>query len=537
MQRGHLSSALQEWVRLLGEHNVYADAASLAAYMGNVSGLKRSIPAVLRPGTTQDVQDVVRIANAHKVPLHPISCGCNWGLGSRLPVFDDVVIVDLGRMNRIREVNVPGHYALVEPGVTQRQLYEHLQEQKLPLMFNVTGSALSTSLIGNALERGIGYFSSRAEALSGLEVVLGNGQLLRTGFGHFADAKTTYLYKYGVGPSLDGLFQQSNFGVVTAAAVDLIPQCEAHMAVVARIHEEDQLAAMVDAFADLRRRDILRTVVHIANRERTQIAMAPQIYRRLRAEYGSDDGSLRVLAGKILEQEGFGPWSAVGGMLGTRGQLAAARSEIRRALRGKARVMFMTDGLLKLGKSVCGKLSRFAWFRRKQALLAAVEPLYGMAKGVPSDAAMDSVYWPLGEVPAVPGLNPDQGRCGMLYCVPFLPADGEITRKAMEHTERVFRKYNFTPYVTLNMIDGKSLECVINLAFDRNEPSRIAAAHACNDELTEDFIRQGFIPYRVGPQSMSSIVTAGDSFWKTVRELKKVLDPNNIISPGRYNLP
>ena len=522
---------------MLGEHNVYADAASLAAYMGNVSGLKRSIPAVLRPGTTQDVQDVVRIANAHKVPLHPISCGCNWGLGSRLPVFDDVVIVDLGRMNRIREVNVPGHYALVEPGVTQRQLYEHLQEQKLALMFNVTGSALSTSLIGNALERGIGYFSSRAEALSGLEVVLGNGQLLRTGFGHFADAKTTYLYKYGVGPSLDGLFQHSNFGVVTAAAVDLIPQCEAHMAVVARIHEEDQLAAMVDAFADLRRRDILRTVVHIANRERTQIAMAPQIYRRLRAEYGSDDGSLRVLAGKILEQEGFGPWSAVGGMLGTRGQLAAARSEIRRALRGKARVIFMTDGLLKLGKSVCGKFSRFAWFRRKQALLAAVEPLYGMAKGVPSDAAMDSVYWPLGEVPAVPGLNPDQGRCGMLYCVPFLPADGEITRKAMEHTERVFRKYNFTPYVTLNMIDGKSLECVINLAFDRNEPSRIAAAHACNDELTEDFIRQGFIPYRVGPQSMSSIVTAGDSFWKTVRELKKVLDPNNIISPGRYNLP
>jgi 4-cresol dehydrogenase (hydroxylating) flavoprotein subunit len=74
------------------------------------------------------------------------------------------------------------------------------------------------------------------------------------------------------------------------------------------------------------------------------------------------------------------------------------------------------------------------------------------------------------------------------------------------------------------------------MAFDRNHPSQVAAAHACNDELTGDFIKQGLIPYRVGVQSMDMVVKEDDSYWQTVRDLKKILDPNHILSPGRYNL-
>ena len=222
--------------------------------------------------------------------------------------------------------------------------------------------------------------------------------------------------------------------------------------------------------------------------------------------------------------------------MGTRGQLAVARREIRRALRGLARTMFMTDALVNTAKFAAGRLAFIPWVKRKQALLLAVEPLYGLAKGIPTDAPMNSVWWPVGEVPKSDREDPDQGSCGLLFCVPFFPADGAVVAKAMDHTERVFRKYNFTPYITLNMADSKSIECVINMAFDRTQPSQVAAAHACNDELTEDFIRQGHIPYRVGIQSMDKVVREGDPYWQTVRELKKVLDPNHIISPGRYNL-
>lgn len=536
MDLSHLSKALFDWKLALGEEFVLTDAESLARYASNAGGVKRSIPAVLRPASTGEVVKLVEIANRYKIPIHPVSLGRNWGLGSCVPVRDDTVVVELGRMNAIREVNVKHHYAVVEPGVTQRQLYEYIRDNKLPLVMNVTGAAGATSLIGNAMERGVGYFASRAEALTGLEVVLGNGTLLRTGFSHFENAQAKYIYKFGIGPFLDGLFSQANFGVVTSAAVDLMPKRDSHMAVIAKISDPEKLGAFVDAIADLRRRDVVQTVMHIGNQNRTQIAMAPLVYRSLKSQGGVSEPDLKIEAGKLLAKEGFGPWSAVGGIMGTRGQLAVARREIRKALRGLAKTMFMNDALVNGAKFAASKLSFIPWVRRKQALLLAVEPLYGLAKGIPTDAPMNSVWWPVGEVPRSEQDNPDQSHCGLLFCVPFFPADGELIMKAMEHTEKVFRKYNFVPYITLNMADSKSIECVINMAFDRNHPSQIAAAHACNDELTSDFIKQGLIPYRVGVQSMDLVVKESDPFWRTVRDLKKVLDPNHIISPGRYNL-
>ena len=536
MHSSNVAQAVSEWIRVLGEEFVLTDAASLAKYAANAGGVKRMLSAVLRPGSTDDVVNVVAVANRHKVPLHPVSLGRNWGLGSCVPVRDGAVVVELGRMNAIREVNLKHHYAVVEPGVTQRQLYDYIRERNLPLVMNVTGAAGATSLIGNAMERGVGYFASRAEALTGLEVVLGNGTLLKTGFGHFENAQAKYIYKFGIGPFLDGLFSQGNFGIVTSAAVDLMPKRDAHMAVIAKIRDPEKLGAFVEAIADLRRRDVIQTVMHIGNHHRTQIAMAPLVYLSLKKQGGIDEADLKVEAGKLLAKEGFGAWSAVGGIMGTRGHLAATRREIRKSLRGLAKTMFMTDALVNAAKSVASKLSFIPWVRRKQALLLAVEPLYGLAKGIPTDAPMNSVWWPLGEVPRTDRENPDQSHCGLLFCVPFFPADGEVVAKAMQHVEKVFRKYNFVPYITLNMADSKSIECVINLAFDRNHPSQVAAAHACNDELTSDFIKQGLIPYRVGVQSMDLVVRENDTYWNTVRDLKKALDPNHIISPGRYNL-
>jgi 4-cresol dehydrogenase (hydroxylating) len=536
MTAPHLPAALAAWSQVVGEAYVLAAPADVRPYENNVSGLDRRIPAAVRPASTREVQEVVRLANVTRVPLYPVSCGRNWGFGSRVPPRDDTVVLDLSRLNRIREINVPFHYAVVEPGVTQRQLYARLTADRLPLLFNVTGAAADTSVIGNTLERGIGYFASRAEGISGLEVVLGNGELLRTGFGHFDAASITHLYTYGIGPSLEGLFFQSNFGVVTAAGMDLIPKPEAHLALIAKIERPEALALFVDRLADLRRREIVRTVAHIGNRARTQIAMGPLVYRALGGPPGAVDPRRRAHVEQLLENEGFGPWSAVAGLMGTRGQLSVIRREVRRAFAGVARVMFMTDGLIALAKGLARPLRFLPAVRTKEAILRAVEPLYGLAKGIPTDAPMDSVSWPLGEVPASPADDPDQGHAGLLYCVPFLPADGRTASEAMALTDRVFAKHRLTPYVTLNLLNGKALECVINSAFDRRRPEQVRAAHACNDELTAEFIRLGFWPYRVGAQSMALAVREDDPFWKTVRALKQALDPNHIIAPGRYNL-
>lgn len=528
-------AAIADWTALLGPDRVIVDASRLATWHRNVSGLERRIPCVLQPRTADQVEAIVLAARRHRTPLYPVSCGRNWGMGSRLPVRDGCAVVDLSGLARIREINIAQRYAVVEPGVTQRQLYDHLQALGVPLMMNPTGAPQDTSLIGNALDRGVGYFASRAHALTGLEVVLGTGRVLRTGFAHYPGARTTHVYRHGVGPSMDGLFAQSNYGIVTAAGFELLPRPHPHTAVIARIERDDQLPGLIDTLAALRRRGLLQTVAHIGNRERTVISLAPLVSDQLVALGVATPESARTLAEELLRREGFGAWGAVAGLTSCGRLQRAERIEIRRALRGVARTTFLGDRLLRLADRALQALSGLDWCRRKLAVLRAVTPLHNLVAGVPTDAGLPSVYWPVpGAHPGGP--DPDEGHAGMLYCLPILPADGAFALECMGRTRAMFGAAGFVPYTTLNLLDDRSIEAVIGLAFDRRDPSRAAAALACIREAEHFFLSAGCPPYRVGIASMDVVVHADDPFWQTVQDLKQSLDPDGILAPGRYNL-
>jgi 4-cresol dehydrogenase (hydroxylating) flavoprotein subunit len=528
-------NAMAAWRAAIGREAVLDDAASLAAAGRNVSALHRDIPCVIRPRTTGDVQAVVRIAREYRAPIHPVSRGRNWGMGSRLPPRSGTAIVDLSALDRIREVNAAGRYAVVEAGVTQGQLHQRLTDDRLPLIFNVTGSSSDTSLIGNSLDRGVGYFDSRATFLSGLEVVLGTGEVIRTGFGHFDGARTTHLYRHGIGPSLDGLFAQGNFGIVTAAGVELLPKHERETSVIMRIDREADLPRLIDALAALRRRGVIRGVAHIANRERSWMTLAPLLMEQMvRLNLCSPDDA-RSAAETLLAREGFGPWSAVTGISGPARLQAGARAEIRRALRGLARPVFLGHGVRRTADRILTTLRGAPWAARKLALLRAVAPLQDLALGIPTDDTLPAVGWPVpGETPS--RRDPDDSQAGLLYCLPIYPADGAFVQASLDSTRAIFKRHGFDAAITVNLLDDRSMEGVISLSFRRDDPARATAAQTCIREAEQDMLRQGCPPYRVGLGSMDLVVAPDDPFWRTVQSLKPALDPDCILSPGRYNL-
>ncbi len=524
--------ALEALVQAVGSAHLITTQDKLSPYAANVSGLQRSIPAVVRPASTAEVQQVVAVANQYRIPLYPFSCGRNWGLGSRLPARDGSVLVDHGRMNRIREVNAELGYAVVEPGVTQRQLYAYLQEHHLPLALNVIGSASDSSLLGNALERGIGYFASRAGSLSGLEVVLGNGTLLHTGFAHYPGVQTSHVYPYGIGPGLDGLFYQSNFGIVCSAGIPLTRRHGLHRSAILRIRDEDQLPGLVDALADLRRREVVRMVVHIGNRARTFTTLAPLIYEQMGATRSREG------AEAMLQQEGFGPWSAVAGWSGTPDEVRATEREVRRVMQGRADVLVLSDERLARAGRLLDAFAFLPGARRKAMMLRAMAPIYGLSHGVPTDAALKSVYWAAGEC-APEGqepLDPDQSVSGQLYFLPMLPLSGAVAVEAVALIDRETKARRIVAPMTLNLLDERCLEIVLTLAFRRDRPEEVDNAHACLAQLEDQFMKRGWPPYRVGLQSMTRMVQAGDPFWETALAIKRVLDPQGILSPGRYSL-
>src|SRR5271155_398561 len=218
-----------QWVFTQDEDvDLYKDAFS--PFLGEPE--ERVASAAVAPDGVEQVQQIVKIANQYKVPLYPISTGRNLGYGGSAPAYSGSVVLDLKRMNRILEVNEDNAFALVEPGVSYFDLYRYISERKLKLWIDCPDPGWG-SVIGNALDRGGGYtrpqFRNHFDAHCGMEVVLPTGEMMRTGMGALPNAKSWQQYKSGFGPWIDGMFSQSNFGIVTKMGFWLMPEPEAYM--------------------------------------------------------------------------------------------------------------------------------------------------------------------------------------------------------------------------------------------------------------------------------------------------------------------
>lgn len=219
--------AIEAWRAQLGPDVVVDAAAAERAYGASTTGVRRSIAAALKPRSVDDVRAIVAIATEHGIPLYPFSTGHNWGYGCSLPVRDGCAILDLSGLKRI-EMDRDAGTVTLEPGVTQRELCDYLDANELPFMVPTTGAGPNCSLVGNALERGYGItpYADHFGAVMGIEAVLADGRLYGSPLGALGGEAVDRAFKWKVGPYLDGLFAQSNFGIVTRMTIALASRPE-----------------------------------------------------------------------------------------------------------------------------------------------------------------------------------------------------------------------------------------------------------------------------------------------------------------------
>ncbi|WP_167759106.1 FAD-binding oxidoreductase [Blastococcus sp. TF02A-35] len=216
--------------------------------------------SVVEPECLEDVRDALRDAEARKVPVYPVSTGFNWGFGTDAPAQSGQALLRLHKMNKVRRIDLDQGWAVIEPGVSQGQLAEALTGSDF--LLNVTASSQHTSVLGNALDRGVGVRRQRTDDVLGLEVVLSDGDVCRAGFWPRGDQ--TAHYRHGVGPSLLELFPQGNLGVVTAAVVGLIPVPERMYCLRLRF-DADRLPRVVRWIARYQRQGTTAGVIKIYN--------------------------------------------------------------------------------------------------------------------------------------------------------------------------------------------------------------------------------------------------------------------------------
>jgi FAD/FMN-containing dehydrogenase len=176
---------IDELKGIVGPENVFDDAAHLKDYSDQLSLFKTKSPsAVVLPGSSEEVQQLVKLANRRSIPLIPVSSGKPKLRGDSTPRIDGAVAVDLRRLNKILRVDKKNKVAMVEPGVGYSQFVEELRRQGLrPLMSFLPKS--SKSVVANCLDREPvtmpRFHWDSSDPLLCTEVVFGSGDLFRTG--------------------------------------------------------------------------------------------------------------------------------------------------------------------------------------------------------------------------------------------------------------------------------------------------------------------------------------------------------------------
>jgi 4-cresol dehydrogenase (hydroxylating) flavoprotein subunit len=502
LSRRRFDRALAELRAIVGNDWVFADADSIRPYEKCLipDPTHRHVPCgAVAPASAEDVQAIVRVASRYGLPLWPISTGKNMGYGSATPATPGQMILDLKRMNRIIHVDAELATALVEPGVTYQQLTDYLAEHGIPLWVDVPTVGPIVGPVGNTLDRGVGYtpYGDHFMFQCGMEVVLASGEILRTGMGSLPNSSTWQAFKWGYGPYLDGIFTQSNFGVVTKMGLWLMPKPPVYKPFMVRHSKSDDIARLVDAMRPLRISQLIPNCVLMMGAA-YQLAM----FKR-RGEVWTGEGPVpdEALA-KAARANELGMWNSYFALYGTEEMVAAIEPVVR-------------AGLTASGGDVLTEreMSGNPWFEHHRALMRG-------------------------------GLNLDEiglarwrgAGGGLAWFAPVAPAKGAETRAQAELAREILGKHGFD-YTAAWVIGWRELHHICALLYDRSNAEEHARADVCYRELVVRFAERGWGSYRTGVAYMDLVASQfGDVNRRVNATLKRALDPAGILAPGKSGI-
>ncbi len=500
--------AVEAFVAVLGADAVVTAKEELEEYLDPYAFMdpyEFAPSAALMPQTVEEIQAILRIANERRIPLWTVSTGMNNAYGGAAPRVRGSVLVHLQRMKRILEVNEELAYALLEPGVQFFELYDHLRAGGYRLVMSSPDLGWG-SVVGNALERGVGYtpYGDHSAIQCGMEVVLANGDVVRTGMGAVPNGRSWQLHRHGFGPSADGIFKQSNFGIVTKLGVWLMPMPECYRSCFLSLKRESDLGPLIETILPLMLNGIIQNVPVGGN----ALAAAAWVGSRRADLYAGEGPIPREEIQGIADKLGVGYWT------------------LRFALYGTEE---MVDLRLRIVEEAFSRIPDAEIVSRKYA----------------GDATADEVL-PEDRIQlGIPGLETNQmlewsgGEGGHLDFSPLAPLTGDEAVRQYELFQRVSAQYGFDNMFIL-LIQPRSFIQTFMMIYDMENEQQRAGAGELYRALMREASKEGYTEYRAHVAFMDEVAEHYDfndgALMRLNETLKDALDPNGILAPGKQGI-
>ena len=445
---------------------------------------------VVQPRDGDEVQKVVVWANQTKTPLVPVSSGEPRFRGDTVPSVPEAVIVDLSRMDNIIRIDRRNRMVIIEPGVTYAQLQPALAEQGLRLSTPLLPRQ-SKSVVASLLERERRlvpkYSYTVPEPLRCLEVVWGNGEILRTGEagGYYPTLEQQWemglAQVFSGGPGQVDYYRlvsgaQGSMGIVTWASVkcEILPKVHKFLFIPA-----DDLTGLIEcAYRLLRVR--LGDEFLVSNSA------------NLAAILSMDGDEVQALKDKLP------PWAIIMGIAG-------------RDLFPEEKVGFQEEDTLDIvQQSGLELLPAVSDVTGEQVMSALLNP-------------SPEPYWKLAY----------KGACQDIFFMTTLD-------KVPEFVSTVFATANALQYEVSDIgiylqpqHQGTSCHCEFNLPYDPGNKIETDRVRELLETCSETLIKQGAYFSRPYGIWADMVYNRDASNKEIIRTIKGIFDPNNILNPGK----
>ncbi len=502
VSKADFAGAIKAMRGVVGDEWVFGDPEAVTPWKKNYipDPEGRHVPVgAVAPRTVEEVQEIVRIANKYRQPIWPVSTGKNMGYGMATPATPGQIVLDLKRMNRILEVDAELGTCLIEPGVTYQQLKDYLDENNIPLWIDVPTVGPIASPVGNTLDRGVGYtpYGEHFMFQCGMEVVLPDGQVMRTGMGSIKGSTAWQAFKWGYGPYVDGLFTQSNFGIVTKMGMWLMPKPPVYKPFMIRHDNMADVPKIIEAMRPLRVSNLVANC-NLMMSASYQLAMFKRRSEIVPDGRPLDDASLK----RAAKANGLGMWNTYFALYGTEQTVAAIEPIIRAQLTASGGEVM-----------TAAEMEGNPWFHHHATLMEG-------------------------------GLNLDEigllrwrgAGGGLAWFAPVAAAKGKEAEAQTDLARGILEKHGFD-YTAAYAIGWRDLHHIIALLYDKSDKEQEKKADTCYRELVSTFGAKGWASYRTGVNSMALVAEQyGEVNRGFNKLLKDAIDPNGVIAPGKSGI-
>lgn len=526
-------------VSILGPDGVVSDADAIERTTRTCLPFHALASVVVYPSTAEQVQSVVQVASKADVPIWPVSTGKNFGYGEKTAVYEAGITMVLERMNRIWQVDEQLGFAVIEPGVTYKQINDHLKKTGSRLWADTAGTTQYASVMGNALDKGRGLtpMADHFGSLCGMDVVLPDGSLLETGGGPTGNNAVRHTYKWGVGPYLDGLFAQSNLGIVVKAGIWLMPAPEKFdFAAFEYKASPEKLGAFIDDLRELVMARAIRAHPHLANDFAMMCILAQYPYDKLGGRRHLSDEA----ATSWREQHGVARWTFGCGLYGSREEVRYQKRMIRKVLGRYGLVQFIgaavrDDWYGRLIRTMAPLVNR--WLGKSPEFTDVMVPAIDLFRGIPTDEFVRQAYFKSHRHKPDKDVDPARDGCGLVWIGPVVPFTSGHVMKALSLTKQIFDRHEFDFFVEVIVESARSVILLVGVFYDKHDTVDSQRALAWYHEARDAYVEHGYPPYRATSMSMVNALDANPQARAFVASLKQSVDPHNLIAPGRYGTP